>query len=88
VGETDLLLDAGAAGAGGRGAAGGAGGPGRQGPGGWGGPVVGLFCGGTSAPVLDATTTWTPGAPGIAGTGDPNGVAGGQPSSGFSANCP
>jgi hypothetical protein len=76
------------AGSGGRGGQGGAGGPGRQGPGGWGGPVIGLFCSGTSAPVTDATTTWSAGSPGLAGSGDPNGRAGGQPSSGYSVGCP
>lgn len=75
-------------GGGGRGGRGGNGGPGRQGPGGWGGPVVGLFCGGGAAPVLDATTTWQTGTPGAGGVGDPNGSAGGQPTTGFSEGCP
>ena len=88
AGEQGETVAAGSAGVGGRGAAGGAGVPGRQGPGGWGGPVVGLFCGGTSAPVLDGTTTWAPGTPGAGGNGDPNGPAGGQPSIGFKVNCP
>lgn len=85
VGQT---IATGVAGSGNRGASGGAGGVGRQGPGGWGGPVVGLFCGGTSAPVTDSSTTWSAGTAGLAGNGDPNGLAGGQPSSGYSANCP
>lgn len=88
VGAAGEVIATGAAGVGGRGGAGGAGGPGRQGPGGWGGPVVGMFCGGSSAPVTTANTTWTTGTPGPAGNGDPNGQAGGQPASGYSANCP
>ncbi len=85
LGET---IATGIAGHGGRGGAGGNGGPGRQGPGGWGGPVIGMFCGGTSAPVTDGTTTWMTGTPGAGGNGDPNGPAGSQPMSGYSANCP
>ncbi|MDP3153267.1 MAG: hypothetical protein Q8N23_11385 [Archangium sp.] len=88
AGSVGQTIATGVAGSGHRGAAGGAGGAGRQGPGGWGGPVVGLFCGGTSAPVTDASTTWSAGTPGLAGNGDPNGQAGGQPSSGYGANCP
>jgi len=86
AGENDGIL--GTAGRGGAGLIGGRGGPGRQGPGGWGGPVIGLFCSGTSAPVRDATTTWTAGAPGTGGAGDPVGVAGSQPTSGYAVGCP
>jgi hypothetical protein len=86
VGETTA---AGTAGSGAPGGRGGQGGPGRQGPGGWGGPVIGLFCSGASAPTLDATTTWIQmGSPGAAGTGDPAGRAGGTPPTGFSTGCP
>ncbi len=88
AGSVGQTIATGTAGSGHRGASGGAGGAGRQGPGGWGGPVVGLFCGGTSAPVRDASTTWSAGTLGLAGNGDPNGQAGGQPASGYSANCP
>ncbi len=88
AGSVGQTISTGVAGSGNRGASGGAGGAGRQGPGGWGGPVVGLFCGGTSAPVTNASTTWSAGTSGLAGNGDPNGQAGGQPASGYSANCP
>ncbi|MBL8916948.1 MAG: hypothetical protein JNM17_39960 [Archangium sp.] len=84
-GETIALGTAGNGGAGGRG---GRGGPGRQGPGGWGGPLIGVFCSGTSAPNIDGTTTWTMGTPGVAGAGDPMGRVGGTPSSGLSSGCP
>lgn len=80
--------DAGIGGSGGRGGNGGAGGAGRRGPGGWGGPLVGVFCGGGASPNVDATVTWQTGTVGAGGNGDPNGALGGQPSSGFSEGCP
>lgn len=85
AGETAPL---GTAGAGATGGLGGTGGPGRQGPGGWGGPIIGVFCSGTSAPSIDGTTTWQMGTPGVAGNGDPNGLAGGMPATGLSSGCP
>ncbi len=78
----------GTAGRGGQGGNGGPGGAGRQGPGGWGGPIIGLFCGAGAAPNLDATTTWQAGTPGLHGNGDPDGLAGRQPLTGFSEGCP
>ncbi|MFO0595492.1 MAG: hypothetical protein U0228_09315 [Myxococcaceae bacterium] len=85
AGETSV---ASTGGAGANGGAGGHGGPGRQGPGGWGGPVVGIFCAGTSAPSIDNTTTWAAGTPGTGGAGDPAGRVGAQPASGLSTGCP
>ncbi|MFT3712501.1 MAG: hypothetical protein QM817_33050 [Archangium sp.] len=86
AGETVPLGTGGSGGLGGRGGRGGAG---RQGPGGWGGPLIGVFCSGTSAPTLDGTTTWpTMGMGGMGGNGDPNGRAGGTPVSGLSTGCP
>ncbi|PZR15451.1 MAG: hypothetical protein DI536_08355 [Archangium gephyra] len=82
------VSDAGIGGSGARGGNGGAGGPGRRGPGGWGGPLVGVFCGGGASPNVDATVTWQTGTPGAAGNGDPNGAPGGEPASGFSEGCP
>ncbi|MGV3619583.1 MAG: hypothetical protein ACO1OB_02130 [Archangium sp.] len=82
------VSDAGIGGSGGRGGNGGAGGPGRRGPGGWGGPLIGVFCGGGAAPNVDATVTWQTGTAGAGGTGDPNGAVGGEPASGFSEGCP
>jgi hypothetical protein len=87
-GGVGQVVPEGTPGVGGRGGAGGRGGPGRQGPGGWGGPVIGLFCSGTSNPDTNATTTWAAGTPGAAGAGDPSGRAGGQPASGYSVGCP
>lgn len=85
-GETIALGTAGNGGMGGRG---GRGGPGRQGPGGWGGPLIGVFCSGSSAPTIDGTTMWSAmGTPGVAGAGDPVGRGGGTPASGLSSGCP
>jgi hypothetical protein len=88
LGGTGENTFVGSGGMGGEGGAGGKGGPGRQGPGGWGGPVIGLFCSGTAAPTRDGTTTWTSGAPGAGGTGDPAGATGSQPTSGYAVGCP
>ncbi len=88
VGAPGQVVGADTAGGGARGGAGGRGGTGRIGPGGWGGPVIGLFCSGTSVPVTDSSTTWSAGSPGLAGSGDPLGRAGTTPSSGYSVNCP
>ncbi|MCC6338127.1 MAG: DUF1565 domain-containing protein [Myxococcales bacterium] len=70
------------AGAGGDGASGGAGSTGGQGGGGAGGPSVGLWCAGTSAPALTSTSS-------TGSTGGAAGTPAGAP--GFSAsthNCP
>jgi hypothetical protein len=88
AGSLGATIAEGTAGAGAGGSRGGDGAAGRRGPGGWGGPVVGLFCAGTAAPVTDASTTWMAGTPGVGGDGDPTGQTGASPASGFSVGCP
>jgi hypothetical protein len=88
AGSLGATIAEGTAGSGAAGSRGGDGAAGRRGPGGWGGPVVGLFCAGTAAPVTDSTTTWMAGTPGVGGDGDPTGQAGAAPVSGYSVGCP